>query len=65
MQQVSVLTPGAPNATYDVELVVPGMKNLSVYKRYFLPFQGTLPVIPQVNYWEAKIYTSAPHIHYY
>ena len=49
MQQFGVLVAGAPNAAYDVELVVPSLKNMSVYKRYFLPLQGMLPVIPQVT----------------
>lgn len=50
MQQFGVLVAGAPNAAYDVELVVPSMKNMSVYKRYFLPLQGMLPLIPQVTF---------------
>ena len=50
MQQLGVLVAGAPNAAYDVELVVPSLKNMSVYKRYFLPLQGMLPVIPQVTF---------------
>ena len=43
-----ILVSGAPNASYDVELILTNYKNLSVYKRYFMPFQGKLPIIPQV-----------------
>ncbi len=48
MEWLVILVSGAPNASYDVELILTNYKNLSVYKRYFMPFQGKLPVIPQV-----------------
>eukprot|EP00795_Rhopilema_esculentum_P002312 gene2312-17941_t len=51
MEWLVILVSGAPNASYDVELILTNYKNLSVYKRYFMPFQGKLPVIPQVNAW--------------
>jgi len=51
MEWLAILVSGAPNASYDVELILANYKNLSVYKRYFMPFQGKLPVIPQVNAW--------------
>ncbi len=49
MEWLVILVSGAPNASYDVELILTNYKNLSVYKRYFMPFQGKLPVIPQVT----------------
>jgi len=50
-----ILVEGAPNANYDVELILPNMKNFTVFKRYFLPLQGLLPVIPQVSVSEPII----------
>lgn len=49
MRELYVLMDGAPNANYDVELILPSMKNFGVFKRYFMPSQGLLPVIPQVS----------------
>ena len=48
LRRMLILIQGAPNANYDVELILPNMKNFSVIKRYFMPLKGLLPVIPQV-----------------
>ena len=49
LKELNVIIDGAPNANFDVELLLPSMNFLSVYKRYYLPAQGLLPVIPQVS----------------
>ena len=49
LRRMLILIHGAPNANYDVELILPNMKNFSVIKRYFMPLKGLLPVIPQVS----------------
>ncbi|XP_065674355.1 uncharacterized protein LOC101236161 isoform X3 [Hydra vulgaris] len=51
LQLSYVMFSSVTNAAYDLELVVPKMKNLSIYKLYHLPMQGRLPYITQINAW--------------
>ena len=43
------LVEGAPKGSYEVELVLAYYKNLSVFKRYYLPLQAKLPQTPMVR----------------
>ena len=46
---LGVLGHGAPKGSYDVELILANFKNLSVFRRHYLPLQEKLPDWPQVN----------------
>ncbi|EDO29795.1 predicted protein [Nematostella vectensis] len=42
-RNIGVLVEGAPKGSYEVELILAYYKNLSVFKRYFIPLQHKLP----------------------
>lgn len=57
-RNIGVLVEGAPKGSYEVELVLAYYKNLSVFKRYFLPLQNKLPADTKVS--TLSIYSFIP-----
>ena len=47
--KLGILVEGAPKGSYEVELVLAYYKNMSVFKRYYLPFLEKLPENAQVK----------------